>query len=80
MLFRSLLMGNTARVDVTKPVEEQGAFPEFVRDVLPVAQQAVLEEGDLLFMPPGSVSFCSRVGPMCKTGADHVRDTGGGTR
>ncbi|KAL8286883.1 hypothetical protein RQP46_003889 [Phenoliferia psychrophenolica] len=51
----SIYMSNTARIDVTDPPDSPQVtrFPDFVRDVVPIAQQAVLEEGDLLFMPPG---------------------------
>ncbi|KAL8286905.1 hypothetical protein RQP46_003911 [Phenoliferia psychrophenolica] len=51
----SIYMSNTARIDVTDPPDSSqvARFPDFVRDVVPISQQAVLEEGDLLFMPPG---------------------------
>ncbi|KAM0755205.1 Clavaminate synthase-like protein [Meredithblackwellia eburnea MCA 4105] len=48
----SMYMTNTARIDVTDPSQFR-RFPEFEREVVPVAMQAVLEEGDLLYMPPG---------------------------
>lgn len=47
-------MTNTSRVDVTAPVDKS-RFPKFTEEVAPIAQQAVLSEGDLLFMPPGFV-------------------------
>jgi hypothetical protein len=51
----SHMMINTSRIDVTLSPSSAGLarYPEFVDKVVPVAQQAVLEEGDLLFMPPG---------------------------
>lgn len=42
------LMGNTSRVDVMSPTLP----PAFVRDVVPLAEQAELHPGDLLFLPP----------------------------
>ena len=50
------LMTNTARVDVTLPPTDAALrrrHPSFVARVAPVAQQTVLEAGDLLFLPPG---------------------------
>lgn len=48
-------MTNTSRVDVTQdPASAYYArFPHFVEHVVPLAKQAVVEPGDLLFMPPG---------------------------
>jgi hypothetical protein len=52
----SSYMGNTTQVDVTIPPSDlREPFPDFVKKVVPVARQAELQEGDLLFMPPGSV-------------------------
>lgn len=44
------------RVDVLLPPSDPSLarkHPLFVRDVVPVARQAVLGPGDLLFLPPG---------------------------
>lgn len=51
-------MSNTTRLDLTRPLSPADVllYPNFVRDVEPVSMQAVLEPGDLLFMPPGLVS------------------------
>jgi hypothetical protein len=47
-------MSNTTQIDVMLPPGELlDRFPDFVEKVVPVARQAELEEGDLLFMPPG---------------------------
>lgn len=43
-------MGNTARIDVFS--EDALVSSAYTHDVLPHAQQAILREGDLLFMPP----------------------------
>lgn len=52
-------MDNTAQIDVfkvslTKPGSSSCSVQEqlFQKEVLPLARQAILEEGDLLFMPP----------------------------
>ncbi|KAI5474739.1 hypothetical protein MNV49_002540 [Pseudohyphozyma bogoriensis] len=49
------LMTNTSRIDVTLHLSHPSlsAFPKFEEEVVPVSMQAVLEKGDLLFMPPG---------------------------
>lgn len=51
----SVYMSNTARIDVTDAPGSSplATFPDYVAHVLPVAKQAVLEEGDMLYMPPG---------------------------
>lgn len=48
-------MTNTSRIDVTLSPSSPSwdRFPSFVRSVAPLAQQAILGEGDMLFMPPG---------------------------
>ncbi|KAG8902092.1 hypothetical protein FRB99_004846 [Tulasnella sp. 403] len=47
-------MSNTSRVDVFERSESSiSSFPRFRSDVLPFAQYAILEPGDLLFFPPG---------------------------
>ncbi|KAI0329859.1 Clavaminate synthase-like protein [Cubamyces sp. BRFM 1775] len=51
-------MSNTSRVDVFLSstediVQSKGSFPDFWREVQPVAMQVTLEPGDLLFFPPG---------------------------
>ncbi|KAH9890631.1 Clavaminate synthase-like protein [Cubamyces lactineus] len=51
-------MSNTSRVDVFLSSSEsiarsKEAFPDFWREVQPVAMQVTLEPGDLLFFPPG---------------------------
>lgn len=48
-------MTNTSRINVAaSSIESLGSrFPQFVENVIPVARSAVLEPGDLLFMPPG---------------------------
>ncbi|KAK4049939.1 hypothetical protein OIV83_003763 [Microbotryomycetes sp. JL201] len=51
----SHLLTNTSRIDVTRPIEDMDAktAAEFRQNVEPVAQQAVLNAGDMLVMPPG---------------------------
>lgn len=51
----SSYMTNTSQVDVSLAVDskELATFSKYVKNVVPVAQQAILKEGDLLFMPPG---------------------------
>ncbi|KAA1077771.1 hypothetical protein PGT21_019423 [Puccinia graminis f. sp. tritici] len=52
-------MTNTSQVDVFGSVDQdrlaefRGRFPQFVDKVMPEALQIVLEEGDMLVMPPG---------------------------
>lgn len=54
-------MTNTSQVDVIQWCEGEtdsllfmkADFPEFVDKVIPEAMQVVLEEGDLMIMPPG---------------------------
>lgn len=53
-----LFMDNTAQIDVFKAstqIEDEACSTQmklFQEEVLPLAKQAILEEGDLLFMPP----------------------------
>ncbi|KAI8456143.1 hypothetical protein BY996DRAFT_4579952 [Phakopsora pachyrhizi] len=53
--LQSNFMNNTSQVDIfekdLKKLQEK--FPQFVEQVLPQAMQVVLEEGDMLVMPPG---------------------------
>lgn len=55
-------MTNTSKVDVllscTGQVDSiKASYPDFVNKVMPEAMQIVLEEGDMLVMPPGFVTF-----------------------
>jgi hypothetical protein len=56
-------MTNTSQVDVFGSVDQdrlpefRGRFPHFVDKVMPEALQIVLEEGDMLVMPPGYVAL-----------------------
>lgn len=47
-----LNMSNTSRVDVFSKVDEN-EFPDFQNEVVPSAIHAILEPGDLLFLPVG---------------------------
>lgn len=57
------LMTNTTRVDVLADGDDTSRYPEFVANVMPLAKQIVLEEGDLFFMPPG----CARLSLPCSS-------------
>lgn len=54
-------MGNTSQVDVLATceqnldalTEQRKRFPKFFEHAAPLSQQAILEPGDLLFLPPG---------------------------
>jgi hypothetical protein len=49
-------MTNTSRVDVAGSnslADLSSRFPKFVENVLPLAQSAILQAGDVLVMPPG---------------------------
>lgn len=54
-------MGNTTQVDVLATCEQnqdqladqRHRFPRFFAHALPLSQQAILEPGDMLFLPPG---------------------------
>lgn len=52
-------MTNTSQVDVLDSVNKDRVgflrenFPDFVDKVMPEASQIILEEGDMLIMPPG---------------------------
>lgn len=74
----SHFMTNTSRIDVTEPPDSTKLlrYPSFLKDVVPVAQQAVLEEGDLLFMPPE----CVLRKPWLEAEPDLSCRTAGGTR
>lgn len=42
---------NTSKVPVFSP--DRRSFPEFMTHVEPVSMEAILEPGDMLFIPPG---------------------------
>lgn len=48
-------MTNTSRIDVSLPADAESLkrYPKFLEEVTPVAEQAILRPGDVLFMPPG---------------------------
>lgn len=48
-------MSNTSQVDVFKPLDQtvEDSFPLFVREVVPSAMCAVLQPGDMLYIPAG---------------------------
>lgn len=59
MAGATALMSNTTRLDLTlSPSDPSLANAvEYQNTVVPLSQQAVLEPGDMLFMPPGYVEY-----------------------
>ncbi|EJD06078.1 Clavaminate synthase-like protein [Fomitiporia mediterranea MF3/22] len=47
------MLSNTSQLDVFAPTSDLQKEPKFLQKVVPVAMSAVLEEGDMLFFPPG---------------------------